>query len=255
VTAVHGEVVEQRLARARASAFPAGEFVGQESFVSGGAVLSLGRRAGVAPGVRVLDLCCGEAGPGLHLARELGCAYLGVDADRQAIARARQRAADDGLAASFQLGRVPPLPRGRFDVVLLLETVLAFRDKRALLHAVSSALVPGGRFAFTLEEGLPLTRNEASTMPGSDTVWLTTLRHLRTDLNRAGLRLRWCGETTRAHRVTVDALVDAYTAAAPELRAAGAGRTVDDLVASHRAWSRWLRAGRVRKFSVVAEKS
>ena len=61
-------------------------------------------------------------------------------------------------------------------------------------------------------------------------------------------------ETSQAHRATVDALVDAYTAAAPELREAGAGATVDDLIASHRLWSRWLHEGRVRKFAVVAEK-
>ena len=54
--------------------------------------------------------------------------------------------------------------------------------------------------------------------------------------------------------MTADALVAAYTAAAPELRQAGAGRAVDDLLAAHRLWSRWLREGRVRKFDVVAEK-
>ncbi len=118
---------------------------------------------------------------------------------------------------------MPPLPAGPFDVVLLLETMLAFPDKRALLEEVSSALAPGGRFAFTLEEGLPLTAAEAEVMPGADTVWLTPLARLRSDLNRAGLRVRWCQETSRAHRATVDALVAAYTAAAPELREAGAG--------------------------------
>jgi hypothetical protein len=91
-------------------------------------------------------------------------------------------------------------------------------------------------------------------MPGSETVWLTPLTRFRSDLNRAGLRVRWCMETSRAHRATVEALVDRYTAAAPELREVGAGRTVDDLVASHRLWSRWLREGRVRKFAAVAEK-
>ena len=91
-------------------------------------------------------------------------------------------------------------------------------------------------------------------MPGADTVWLTPLARLRSDLSRAGLRVRWCQETSRAHRVTVDALVRAYTAAAPELREAGAGREVGGLITSHRLWSRWLRAGRVRKFDVVAEK-
>ena len=248
------DLVAHRLRRARAGAFPPGEFVGQESFVSATEVLLLGRRAGIAPGVRVLDLCCGEAGPGLHLTRELGCTYLGVDASPHAVARARLRAADEGLEARGELGQVPPLPAGPFDVVLLFETMLAFPDKRALLQEVSCALAPGGRFVFTLEEGLPLTTAEADVMPRADTVWLTPLPRLRSDLNRAGLVVRWCQETSRAHRATIDALITAYGAAAPELREAGAGRAVDDLVASHRLWSRWLREGRVRKFDVVAEK-
>lgn len=240
--------------RTRAAAFPPGEFVGQESFVSAGEVLSLARRAGIAPGVRVLDLCCGVAGPGLHVVSELGCSYLGVDASATAVDRARHRAATAGLAARFEHARVPPLPAGRFDVVLLFETMLAFRDKPALLQEVAAALVPGGRFAFTVEEGLALTTTERELMPGSDTVWLTPLTRLRSDLNRAGLRVRWCVETSRAHRVTVDALVDAYIAAAPELVGAVGADAVDSLVASHRLWSRWLREGRVRKFAVVAEK-
>ena len=248
------DLVTHRLRRARSEAFPPGEFVGQESFVSATEVLSLGRHAGIAPGVRVLDLCCGEAGPGLHLTRELGGTYLGLDADPRSVARARQRAGDEALDAHFDVASVPPLPPGPFDVVLLIETMLAFPDKRALLEEVCAALAPGGRFVFTLEEGLPLTAAEAEVMPRGDTVWLTPLPRLRSDLNRAGLRVRWCRETSRAHRATVDALAAAYAAAAPELRDAGAGRAVDDLLASHRLWSRWLREGRVRKFDVVAEK-
>ncbi|HET7820342.1 MAG TPA: class I SAM-dependent methyltransferase [Ornithinibacter sp.] len=248
------DLVAQRLRQARSEAFPPGEFVGQESFVTAGEVLLLGRQAGIAPGVSVLDLCCGESGPGLHLTRELGCTYLGVDASPDSVARARRRSADQGLQACFDVGEVPPLPPGPFDVVLLLETMLAFPDKRALLEEVSAALRPGGRFGFTLEEGLPLSEAESEGMPGADTVWLTPLVRLRADLGRAGMRVRWCQETSRAHRVTVDALVDAYAAAAPELREAGAGAAVDGLIASHRLWSRWLREGRVRKFDVVAEK-
>jgi SAM-dependent methyltransferase len=222
--------------------------------VSAGEVLSLGRRAGVAPGVRVLDLCCGEAGPGLHLTRELGCTYLGVDASPRAVARARERSTGEGLGARFELALVPPLPAGTFDVVLLLETMLAFRDKPALLHAVSSALPVGGRFAFTVEEGRPLTPTERAAMPAGDTVWLTPLANLRSDLERAGLRVRWCVETSHAHRVTVDALVASYASTGTHLRGVAEDAVVDDLVASHRLWARWLCEGRVRKFAVVAEK-
>src|SRR5438105_4512159 len=138
------------LRRARLSASVPGEFVGQEGFMRAGEILALARQAGIAPGVSVLDLCCGVAGPGRFITRELGCTYLGVDFSSSAVDIARERAGD--LPCRFELARIPPLPPGGFDVVLLLETMLAFPDKETLLQDISRALPTGGRFAFTLEE-------------------------------------------------------------------------------------------------------
>lgn len=220
--------------------------------MTAGEIRAVAERAGIGPGVSVLDLCCGVAGPGRLISRELGCAYLGVDSSASAIALARERAA--GLPCRFAVAQVPPLPEGRFDVVLLLETMLAFRDKPALLRGVSAALRTGGRFAFTLEEGAPLTEAERRSMPGSDTVWLTPLEHLLADLDAAGLWVHWLGECSQQHRAAADALLDAYTASASHLDEVAGSGAVDDLVTSHRLWSRWLQEGRVRKFAVVADK-
>ena len=216
-------------------------------------VLALADRAGVAPGVAVLDLCCGVAGPGLFVTASRGCTYLGVDEDPDAIAVARQRADHAGLTVDLEVARVPPVPPGRFDVVLLLETLLAFRDKRALLEGIRGALVTGGRVAFTVEEGLPLTDAERQQMPAADTVWPTPLPDLLSDLTRTGFRVTWRQEQTNAHRAVVDSLLWAYTNSAPDLRRRG-HTVVDDLVTSHRLWSHWLQEGRVRKFAVVARK-
>ena len=246
--------VDAALAQARASAFAPGEYVGQQSFVIAGEMLSLARRAGVGPGVRVLDLCCGVGGPGLHVTAELGCDYLGVDASAAAVGRARGRASAAGLAARFEVAHVPPLPRGPFDVVLLLETMLAFADKPALLEQVSAALPVGGRFARTLEEGHPLTAAERAVMPGADTVWLTPLDDLASDLEHSGLRVSWCSELTASHLATVDALVGAYDDVAPRLAPATGEGAVAGILTAHRTWARWLREGRVRKFALVAEK-
>ena len=165
---------DRALQRARVAAYAPGEFVGQESFMRAGEILSLARRAGIGPGVSVLDLCCGVAGPGRHIAAELGCTYLGVDASPSAIELARDRAV--GLPCSFEVAHVPPVPAGPFDVVLLLETLLAFADKEPLLRGVSAALRLGGRFALTVEEGEPLTALERERMPDADTVWLVHSR-------------------------------------------------------------------------------
>lgn len=245
-------LVDRALRRARLSAYGPGEFVGQESFMRASDVLSLAARAGIAPGVCVLDLCCGVAGPGRLVTRELGCTYLGVDSSPAAIEIARDRAGD--LGCRFEVSRIPPVPSGPYDVVLLLETLLAFADKENLLREISGALKVGGRFAFTMEEGRPLTEAERARMPDADTVWLTPLPEMLACLDRAGLRVRWHEECSHSHRDVVDSLVDAFVADARDIERQVGRPALDDLLTAHRLWSTWLGDGRVRKYAFVVEK-
>lgn len=78
-----------------------------------------------------------------------------VDASVSFLATARDLAGE--LPCRFQQARVSPLPAGRFGVVLLLETTPAFPDKDVLVSDVAGVLELGGRFAFTVEEGPPLS--------------------------------------------------------------------------------------------------
>src|ERR1700683_4527726 len=130
------------LERAQATAYPAGEYVGQESFMRAAEVRTLAHQARVGPGVPVLDLCCGVAGPGRMITAESGCHYLGVDRSASALATARQRAVN--LPCRFEQADLPPLPEGRFEVVFLLATMLAFPEKGALMWEVARVLEPGG---------------------------------------------------------------------------------------------------------------
>ena len=256
-----GEAVKQddhvpfveALRRAREAAYAPGEYVEQESLMCAGEIRALAERAGIASGVSVLDLCCGVAGPGRFVTRELGCGYLGVDHSPSAIDIARVRARD--LPCRFAVAKVPPLPPGTFDVVLLLETMLAFRDKETLLEGISRALTVGGRFAFTLEEGLPLTESERTRMPDANTIWLTPLEEMRTLLERVGLTVRWQDDYSRSHRAMADSLIDAFTADATAIAAQIGRRALDELLAAHQLWSDWLETGRVRKIAFVAERS
>jgi len=243
---------DRALARARKAAYAPGEHVGQESFMTAGEIRALAARAGIGPGVRLLDLCCGTAGPGRFLTQQLGCDYLGVDASATAIAIARARAG--ALPCRFEVAQVPPLPEGPFDVVLLLETILAFEDKDALLGEIFPRLRPGGRFAFTLEEGRPLTAAERAAMPDADTVWLTPLDELRRSLQQAGLVVTWHEDHSSAHRATAQALADAFAADAEAIAALIGRQALDDLLTAHRLWVAWLAEGRVRKFAVVARR-
>ena len=241
------------LERARVSAYAPGEFVEQESFMQASEIRAIAGRAGIAPGVSVLDLCCGVAGPGRLITRELACSYLGVDMSSSAIEIARDRARD--LHCRFDVARIPPIPSGRFDVVLMLETMLAFPDKETLAVETARALATGGRFAFTIEAGSPLTEAERRQMPDADTVWLTPMGEMVAYLERAGLVVRWQDDWSRSHRAVADALIEAFAADQAAIAAQIGQRALDELLAAHRLWSEWLRGGRVTKIAVVAERA
>jgi SAM-dependent methyltransferase len=241
------------LERARVSAYPRGEYVEQESFMRGSEILAIAREAGIAPGVNVLDLCCGIAGPGRSITAQLGCSYLGVDLSASAIDIARERARD--LPCRFEVSRIPPIPPGSFDVVLLFETMLAFPEKEPLLQKISGTLTNGGRFAFTIEEGLPLTDAERGRMPDADTVWLTPLPEILACLQCVGLVVRWQEDYSRSHQAIADSLIEAFAADAANIAAEIGDGALEQLLAAHRLWSDWLRQGRVRKLAFVTEKT
>jgi SAM-dependent methyltransferase len=240
------------LGRPQATAYPAGEYVGQESFMRAAEVRKLAHQARVGPGVPVLDLCCGVAGPGRMITAESGCRYLGVDQSARALATARQLAGE--LPCRFEQAHLPPLPEGRFEVVLLLETMLAFPDKEALVEEVARTLEPGGRFAFTVEEGQPLTRQEQSWMPAADTVWPVELAELTDVLRNAGLAVTWQQEYSSAHHAVATALLRCYRADSAQIAGQIGEQATAELITAHQLWSDWLGRGRVRKFAMVAEK-
>ena len=78
-------------------------------------------RLALAPGMRVLDLCCG---PGHHLAalRSRGIAAVGVDLSRELLRHARRR----GPAARCDMRCVPYA--GGFDAVLTFFTTIGYFD-------------------------------------------------------------------------------------------------------------------------------
>ena len=212
----------------------------------------LAGHARVGSRTSVLDVCCGVAGPGRLITAEFGCRYVGVDYSASTVEIARELAGD--LPCRFVQAKVPPLPDGRFDVVLLLETMLAFPDKRSLLADVVRVLEHGGRFAFTVEEGRPLTCAEQELMPDADTVWLVELAELIALLRDVGLTVTWQEECTASHRAIAAALLRSFATEGEEIAQTIGGRPLVELIVAHRLWSDWLSTGRVRKFAMVAEK-
>jgi SAM-dependent methyltransferase len=240
------------LQRARVAAYAPGEFIEQESFMRAGEVRALARHAGIGPGVSVLDLCCGIGGPGRFITGESGCDYLGVDYSADAIEIARRRAGD--LPCRFEVARIPPIPSGPFEVVLLLETMLAFARKEPLLRGIAGALGPGGRFACTFEGGLPLTEAEREQMPDADTVHLVPVEEMLDTMDRVGLTVRRQEDCSQAHAAAAESLTETFAADAAEISAEIGDRALEELLSSHRLWSEWMRVGRVHKIALVAEK-
>jgi ATP phosphoribosyltransferase len=74
-------------------------------------------------------------------------------------------------------------------------------------------------------------------------------------LERAGLVVRWQEDRSRSHCALAESLNDAFAADASDIAAEIGRRALDELIAGHRLWSDWLRAGRVRKLALVAEKT
>jgi len=186
------------------------------------------------------------------VAAETGCRYLGVDYSAAALEIARELSGD--LPCDFAQAHLPPLPDGRFDVVFLLETMLAFPDKPAVLTEMSRVLEPGGRFACTVEEGRPLTPAEQAAMPDADTVWLVEEADLAALLADVGLTVTWQQDSTASHAATAAALLRAFRADADAIARQVGTRATTELIEAHRLWCDWLGRGRVRKLALVAEK-
>src|SRR5262249_53571936 len=120
---------------------------------------------------------------------------------------------------------------------------------------IAAALKPGGRFAFTMEEGRPLTDPERERIPNSDTVWPVPLSEMLSTLERVELQVRWQDDVSRSHLDVVDSLADASAADASAITASLGRPGMDELLVAHQCWSDWLGAGRVRKFAFVVEKT
>jgi ubiquinone/menaquinone biosynthesis C-methylase UbiE len=111
-------------------------------------------RLRLAPGHRVLDLCCGAGASALPAALAVGPAgqVLGVDVAAPMLALARRRAADHGLAnIEFQHRDATStgLPDGSFDAVVCVFGVFFARDMTAFAAEMWRLVRPGGVLAVT----------------------------------------------------------------------------------------------------------
>jgi SAM-dependent methyltransferase len=126
-----------------------------ESFHPGGLRLTarLGEQLGPGPGSRVLDVASGKGESAIFLARQFGCAVVGVDFGAENVKEANSRAQSANLAhlVSFVTGDAESLdfPDASFDAVICECAFCTFPDKPAAASEFARVLRPGGELGLT----------------------------------------------------------------------------------------------------------
>jgi SAM-dependent methyltransferase len=182
--------------------------------------------AGIGPGMRVLDLGCGNGEVSLMLARRVGAGgeVLGLDRHAPSLESAREKAARLGLTnLRFWQSELGPLPAawGLFDAAVGRRVLMYLPRPGEVVRQLAQSLRPGGVMVFQ-EHDAALVPGRVTPLPLHDQVqgwiWQTVKReganlHMGFDLadvlEAAGLRV----EQLRAEAV-VQTHATAYRGAA-----------------------------------------
>jgi ubiquinone/menaquinone biosynthesis C-methylase UbiE len=130
----------------------------------------------LAPGLRVLDVPCGDGRLALELAAR-GCRVTGVDISKEFLDAAGDSARERSLGVEWRQSDMRDLPwTGEFDAAYCAGSSFGFLGDdgdAAFLEAVSRTLVAGGRFFgdFKAAESVLPTFRESYEMPVGDIVF------------------------------------------------------------------------------------
>lgn len=194
-----------------------------DQFHGGGkaATVRLAHLAGVAPGMRVLDVGSGLGGPARTLAVEFGCHVTGIDLTASYVQVAAMLTARLGLGdhVTHHLGNAVDLPfdAGLFDVVWTQNSGMNIAAKEHLYTGFHRVLRPGGLLVLQEPMAGPVQPPIFPLMWARDatTSFVRTPTEMRALIEAVGFRVRvWddvpaetSGASTPAAGPTIQALV------------------------------------------------
>ncbi|MFJ5220968.1 SAM-dependent methyltransferase [Streptomyces sp. NPDC088354] len=110
------------------------------------------------PGSILVDIGCGQGGPGCWMARALNCELIGIDHSKVAVEQAAETAKSFNIAerSTFRLGFLDAtgLPSESAHGVIMVDSMPFAESRTAVLGEVSRILAPGGRAVITVTEVL-----------------------------------------------------------------------------------------------------
>jgi SAM-dependent methyltransferase len=114
-------------------------------------------RAGIQPGMYVLDLGCGLGGASRYLAAECSCWVAAIDLTPNFVEAARILTARCGLAERIEFRQANalalPFQDGTFDHVWSYAVTMNIENKEGLGRGVARVLKPGGHFSCNVALG------------------------------------------------------------------------------------------------------
>ena len=131
--------------------------------ISAEKILTIGRKAGLAPGKRLIDFGCGFAEPLVLWAEDFGISGVGIDIREKAIERARAKIAQRGLAERLEVvqgkGAEYPYEPGGFDYAACVGATFIWGGYKPTLEALKQAIRPGGKLivgeVYWLKDSVP----------------------------------------------------------------------------------------------------
>ncbi len=131
--------------------------------ISAEKILTIGRKAGLAPGKRLIDFGCGFAEPLVLWAENFGISGVGIDIREKAIERARAKIAQRGLAERLEVvqgkGAEYPCEPGSFDYAACVGATFIWGGYKPTLEALKQAIRPGGKLivgeVYWLKDSVP----------------------------------------------------------------------------------------------------